>query len=308
MKARVCHLLAIPTLAFLASTAVPLRAAPVVIDDFSDDLAPRTSNAYHDGAMLGGELDILISLLDAATVEIAGGILTLSGVTETSGPNNAQFIYDGNDGSSTLSYGLPSVDLTDGGSNDRFALDLDSVTGSINIQVRVFDSSGNYLALQADGVTSAGVLEFPFADFVQFGEGPDFAAAKQVSFFVYLDTGEGFSIDSFMATGPESTTPPVVTPAPDTVRPALQFQNAKRLKTPRPRHTIKGRATDNVAVAKVEMKSRLQKGWHKAKLRPNGNFSFKTKRLKSGRNVHQFRATDTSGNRSKVRKAKPAGK
>lgn len=311
MNASVRHLLAISALVLLASAAVPLRAAPVVIDDFSENLTPSTSYAiYHDGTMLGGEVDIILGLLDAATVEIAGGILTLSGVTETSGPNNAQLIYDGNDNDSTLSYGLPSVDFTGGGSNDHFALDLPSVTGSIDVAVRVFESSGHYSVLRIDGVTNAGVLEFPFADFEHIGDGADFAAAKQVSLFVYLDTGDGFSIDSFMATGQEPPVDPgtVVPPAdPDTVRPALQFQNAKRLKTPRPRHTIKGRATDNVAVAKVEVKSRLQKGWRKAKLRPNGNFAFTTKRLKSGRNVHQFRAIDTSGNRSKVRVARPIG-
>ncbi len=303
MNASVRHLLAISALALLASAAVPLRAAPVVIDDFSENLTPSTSYAiYHDGTMLGGEVDIILGLLDAATVEIAGGILTLSGVTETSGPNNAQLIYDGNDDDSTLSYGLPSVDFTGGGSNDRFAVDLPSVTGSIDVAVWVYEGSGgHYAALRVNGVTNAGVLEFPFTDFEHIGDGADFAAAKQVSLFVYLDTGDGFSIDSFMATGPVST------PDPDTVRPALQFQNAKRLKTPRPRHIIRGRATDNVAVAKVEVKSRLQKGWRPAKLRPNGNFAFTTKRLKSGRNLHQFRAIDTSGNRSKIRMARPVG-
>lgn len=288
-------------LALAASAAFSLHAAPVMIDDFVNDQAPSTSGFFLPGDMLGGELDVHINLLDEATVEISGGILTLSDVVpKATGPNNAQLVYDGvDDGQSAYAYGLPDVDLTGGGSNDRFAIALTSVTGSIDVMVRVHTDSSNLMSSRIDGVTGGGILEFPFADFEQIGTGADFAAAKQVVIYVYLeDEGDGFSMDSIMARGPL---------LPDTVRPALQLQNAKALRTPRQRHTVRGRARDNVAVAKVEVKSRLQKGWRKVQLKPSGSFRFKTKRLKSGKNLHRFRAIDTSGNRSKVLKARPTG-
>lgn len=287
-------------LALAASAAFSLHAAPVMIDDFVNDRAPSTSGFFLPGDMLGGELDVIISLLDEATVEISGGILTLSDVVpKNTGTNNAQLVYDGVDGNSAYAYGLPDVDLTGGGSNDRFAIALTSVTGSIDVMIRVSAGSGNLMSSRINDVTGGGILEFPFADFGQTGAGADFAAAKQVVIYVYLeDEGDGFSMDSIMARGPL---------LPDTVRPALQLQNAKALRTPRQRHTVRGRARDNVAVAKVEVKSRLQKGWRKVQLKPSGSFRFKTKRLKSGKNLHRFRAIDTSGNRSKVLKARPTG-
>lgn len=97
-------------------------------------------------------------------------------------------------------------------------------------------------------------------------------------------------------------------PVPDTARPTLKFTNKKKLKPPKAKHTIKGIARDNVAVAKVEVKVRGKKGWRKAKLRADGKWKFKTQRLKAGRNVAKFRAEDSSGNRSRVKRVRATGK
>ncbi len=291
-----------PAFALFAFSAASLRAAPVVIDEFSTDVAAATTNDFSvDGAMLGGEVDIFTAFFDAATTGIAGGVLTVSGVTETGGPRNAQLTYDGEDNASAQAFGLTAVDLTDGGANDRFDVDLSSVTGTIEVEVRVWASSGNFSTLQI-GASTGGVLEFPFADFTDAGTGGDFAAATQIAIFVYLDTGEGFAIDSFVADGPA----PVV--VPDTIRPAVTILKTNALKTPRPRHTIQGRATDNVAVARVEVKSKLKTGWRKATLSANGTFRYKAARLRSGKNKHQVRAVDPSGNLSAIRIAKPVGR
>lgn len=291
-----------PALAFVALSAASLRAAPIVIDDFSTDVASTTANNFSvDGAMLGGEVDILTVFFDAATTGIAGGALTVSGVTETGGPRNAQLVYDGEDNDSAQAFGLAPVDLTDGGANDRLDVDLSSVTGTIEVEVRVWAGSGNFSTLEI-GTSTAGVLEFPFADFTDAGSGGDFAAATQIAIFVYLDSGDGFAINSFEADGP----PPVV--VPDTIRPAVTILNTKTLKTPRPRHTIRGRATDNVAVNRVEVKSGLKKGWRRARLSANGTFRYTASGLRAGKNKHQVRAIDTSGNRSAIRIARPVGR
>jgi len=96
-------------------------------------------------------------------------------------------------------------------------------------------------------------------------------------------------------------------PTPDTIRPTLNFLNKKNLKTPRPRHTIRGKASDNAGVRKVEAKVR-GKGWKKAKFKPSGRWTYRTPRLGSGRNLVRVRVEDISGNRSKVKKVRPRGR
>lgn len=300
------------SLLVIACDPAPLRAAPVVIDDFSDDLAPITASASHEGSMLGGEAD-LVFLDISGTFEISSGTGVLSDVTVgTTVPNpNFQFFYDGVDGSSGHAHDLPPADLTDGGSNERFEIELNSVSGSINVQVRVFSGSGNTSLLSINGVTSAGVLEFPFADFSDIGgDGGDFAAVSQVAIFVYLDTGEEFGISSFIATGPEAPEVPEDEPtdaSPDITRPTIKFINKPRLRTPRPRHRIAGTASDNDEVDRVEVKAR-GKGWRRAKLRASDRWVHRTPRLKPGKNVFKIRARDTNGNRSKIKRVRAAGK
>ena len=286
---------------FLALAALvcgpgPLRSAPVIIDEFSDDLAPTTVNTFVNGAMLGGELDIRLSYLDAATFQIADGDGALSGVTETGGPNNVQFIYDGNDGSLDDGFGLPNVDFTDGGLNDRFAVELTSVTGTINVRVRISEGPGGYSELEINGVTSAGILEFPFNEFVDAGSGADIATTRQLAIYFFVDTGEGFKINSFIATGP-----------PDVSLPGLKILGKSRLKTPRARHAIKGTASDNDAVDRVEVKGRGSR-YEAAKLNPPGRWIFRTPRLKSGNNVFKIRSVDTSGNKSPILRVRARGR
>lgn len=289
--------LIIPPLSAFACAATSLPAAPILIDGFSDGLAPTTTSAFVDGSMLGGECDLDFGSI--GTFEISGGVGELSG--NSTGSGALSIIYDGDDDDpDTHAFALPDVDLTDGGSNNRFEIRLASVTGSIDVTVWVYEPGGDGKFLDIEGVTEPGLLVFPFADFLVDGAGTDLSAAKAVGIDVSVDLGEGFEIDSFLVTGPE-------VPPADTTKPALTFLKKKKLKNPRHRHRIVGKATDNAAVAAVEVKSRLQRGWKKARLRANGRFQFRTKRLKSGRNIHKFRATDTSGNRSRVKKVKPLG-
>ena len=296
----------LPVLVFaaIACGSPTLSAAPIVIDNFSDNLAPTTMNTFLDGAMLGGELDLGLNLLDAATFEIAGGIGTLSGVTETSGANNVKFIYDGEDNATAFAYGLPDVDFTSGGSNDRFVIDLTDVTGTIDVVVSLYNDTGGFASeLAITGVTEAGILEFPFADFVDIGEGADFASSQQIGIIFYLDTGEGFAINSFMANG---TYPPTTT-VPDLSGPTLKFLAKSRLKTPLPRHAIKGTVSDNEAVARVEVKAKGSR-YEAARLKPSGQWIFRTPRLKPGNNVFLVRAFDVSGNQSAVQRVRVKGR
>lgn len=301
MHQKLTRLRLFPFLAVTAFTCGPvsLMAAPVVIDDFSDDLAPVTASTSLDGAMLGGELDAGLNQLEAVTFGIFGGTGKVAGVVETGGANNIQLVYDGEDGSPLLAYGLPNIDLTDGGSNDRIVIDLSSVTGNIEIRVIVSEDGSNSSGFTISGITSPGILEFPFASFTNFGIGANFAAAKQVECRVFLDTGEGFEIDSFIATASSQ-------PVADGIRPNIGALKKSRLKTPRSRHAIKGTSSDNDTVVRVEAKTRGTR-YKPAKLKPSGQWIFRTPSLKPGNNLFQIRAVDASGNKSQVLRIRVRG-
>jgi len=95
-------------------------------------------------------------------------------------------------------------------------------------------------------------------------------------------------------------TPPAPAISTDTIRPRTRLLKRSSLRNPRGRHRIRGTASDNVAVARVEVRSRLQRGWRQARLRASGRWIYRTPRLESGRNVFRVRAVDTSGNRSRI--------
>jgi len=94
----------------------------------------------------------------------------------------------------------------------------------------------------------------------------------------------------------------------DNVRPILRIQNKRKYRNARNRHVIRGTAQDNVAVTKLEVRSRLGKGWRNVKLQPNGRFRYRTPKLSSGNNVFSFRAIDSRGNRSKVERVRARGR
>lgn len=298
-------------LAFLSAPV--LRAAPVLIDNFGVDVPAIQLSDQQDGDMLGGEVDFRFTVVNAIQLAISGGTGVLEVLDDQFNPT-LQFMYDGEDNNSTLeNFGLEDHDFTDGGTNDRFAVDLSSVSGTFTVQVAVMESGTHYSTLSKTGVTGAGIVEFLFDDFTDTGDGADFTAAQAV-YVSFKDgaTGDSLEIDSFMAR--DAALPPEDDPvapaisAADTVRPAVKVLKRKKLKAPRRRHAIKGKARDNVEVRRVQVKVRGQGGYRKAKLRPSGRWKFRTKPLGSGKTRCKVRAYDTSGNRSKVKSIRVRGR
>lgn len=301
MNAFACSPVAAFFLALLATAASSLRAAPIGIDNFSVDVALTQSNSFADGGdKLGGEGDYLfVSGLDGA-FEVSGGSAKLNPVEQD---GQFYFVYDGDDGASSVTYsGLGGVDLTDGGKNDHIEIRFTEVTGTVAVGVTLLESSTDGLNLVKPAVTQAGTLRFHFDEFTPNGSGADFAAAGALIVNVVVERGDRFQMASIRAAGPPG---PVIVAA-DSIRPSLRLLKKSALNTPRPRHKIKGTASDNDEVDRVEVKSR-GKGWKKAKLRGNGRWKFKTPRLGTGKNLFKLRAWDNSGNRSKIKKAKPVG-
>lgn len=281
-------------LCFSAGSAL---ADPIVIDDFVDDLMEVTSNVQLDGSMLGGEVDITVAGLDAATFEITGGVGYVNGVMQAVGEASFSLVYDGEDNSGALAMALGGVDLTDGGANDKFEVTLDGVSteDSISVRVIVWETLSDYSLVTVGGITEGGTVVIPFADFTDNGAGGDFASAEAVSLLFFLADGEKISIDSFSVSG-----------SPDVTAPIVKVTNARKLKEAKRVHKIMGLATDVRGVSKVEVKAPRSK-WKRAKLKPSGKWTFKARGLRSGINRFKVRAYDESGNVSRIKKVKVRG-
>jgi hypothetical protein len=121
----------------------------------------------------------------------------------------ADITYDGTDGdpSSSSFDGLGSVDLTQGGVNDRFRFDVTSATGSglLSIELRSVNHGSSTLSL----LLTPGIFDVPFSLF-HFDGSPfaypiDFHDVGYINFHFDMASGDAVTIDS-VATVPEPST------------------------------------------------------------------------------------------------------
>lgn len=291
--------------------ALPLQAAPVSIDDYASYSQTNiVDDGQYTGTMLGGEADFWNETADQAeyAVDTVSEEELFVHFPQTS---VLHVDYDGEDDDPALGFGLPNVDLTDGGTNDQIEVDVTQVSAPVEVTVTLYASATDYshLTLTAEG--NPGVLAFPFADLVDEGAGADPASVTAVR--LTLSGGPGplpLLITEFRANA--STPPP---PPGDTIPPEItRFLKEKQLNRARPRHNIRGIAIDNDEVVKVEVKDPRKFGWRDAKLRGKKvRFKYKTSRHKKWKNCFRFRAIDASGNLSPIEKVwarglNPAGR
>lgn len=289
------------TIALLACATTSLQAAPLIIDNFNEDLPETTfDTAFVTGSMLGGEADY-DQWVSAAAYSISGGTLH-SEVDES----RLDIDYDGEDASSGVNFDLGDVDLTAGGAHDSIQIDVSSVSGTVDVEVTFWTGAVSGTSVLLIEGASAGTLEFPFADFVPVGTPADPASVSAVR----VSTGAlaAPTTGEIHITQIRVGDPPAPAVTTDTARPGIKILNKKKYKTPRRRHRIKGLASDNVAVQKVEARVPGKKGWKKAKLRSNGRFLFRTPKLEKKTTRIKIRAIDTSNNRSKVQKVRAKAK
>lgn len=286
----------------LAALVGPGMAAPIAIDSFSIDQTTVSMTTYiEDPSILGGETEI--SFLGGAVeaeFKISGGQGTLSNVVNAT-ERNFQLVYDGVDATTSIDHdGLGGLDLTDGGENDRFSIDLASVTGTIDITVSVYsESNENLSGYQMPGITSGGVIEILFDDLnVILGTGADMTNVGMFFFSFRVDSGDGFVINNIEI--------PSDYPA-DTAAPSVKVTNKKKYKKPRRAHTIKGTATDDIGVTRVEVKV-PRSPYKNARLLSGNRWKFRARKLKSGKNRVKIRAYDAKGKVSAIKKIKVVGK
>lgn len=185
---------------FLLTSALALAttglatAAPITIDDFSanqfvDDVSPGTVD---DAGILGGERDVVANSA-GTSFNAAGGSATAGA---TGGSHFVLLSYDGDDDNpGNVFYGLGNADLTGGGMNDRFLLDVTAVTGTVELNSFAFEDASNF-SQGFHSITTAGLFEIPFASLATGGSGADFAGLERLAFRFDFDINESITLNS----------------------------------------------------------------------------------------------------------------
>lgn len=199
--------------AFQSAIAVlPKTSNAVLIDDFSVDQGPLSNlpcatppprSSVTDDDIAGTERDAQAGsscgggLTGATSFEVSAGIARTS--AETNGMGQSRLDYDGPGSPFDLNFNL-NIDLSDGGSSDRFIIDISAVTGTASILINVGPTVGGLPFLQQSWIAIAapGTMEIPFADFIVVGSpppAPSFNPAVAVQVSVSVGAESAVEID-----------------------------------------------------------------------------------------------------------------
>ena len=200
-----------------------LRATPaidVLIDSFTTpQSAPGgadTRNVADGGGILGGERDSISFLTLSANGTVPGQLRVAFPNGLLTGRAGADITYDGVDGNPSYSYfgGLGSVDLTQGGVNDRFRFDITSVTGSAILSIDVF-SVNHGSSIQLNLPNGPGLFDVPFSAFTAHGSPfafpVDFHNVGYIDFHFNMAGGDAVVLDSIITTVPEPSSLTLIT-------------------------------------------------------------------------------------------------
>jgi len=187
------------------------QAAQVTIDNFNT--ADQTVEVLTDGmdmdtatgsGVIGQERKIKLNVTSTDIDDpVLGAIATVSDgfatISNDSGVNSmTTFTWDGI-GTSGL-----NADLTGGGMNQFFSLDVDTVDLEAMLTLDVTDSDGDMASLM-NTQQSAGNIKFNFNDFSNFAA-TDFTSVESVSLTVNGPENTDFVADSLVTSVPEPLT------------------------------------------------------------------------------------------------------
>ncbi|MGD8414406.1 MAG: DUF11 domain-containing protein, partial [Candidatus Latescibacterota bacterium] len=209
-------------------------AQPVIIDDFEADLdlirsvspdldLPSTDPfTFLNPAVLGGETDVILNLVDApdaaSGVQVFGADGSFAIQSDPGTASRVFIVFDGMDGDAVrvlASGGLNGADLTRAGANDHFVLDIDNSGSALNISVDIYSSletRSNLIVPIPAGWS--GPLEIPFSDFAPVDSPADISSVNAMIMIVGAGGGGlggapgpiDLRINDFTAFGP----PPVI--------------------------------------------------------------------------------------------------
>lgn len=189
--------------AAIAAFGATQPASAVLIDNFGGGTAPQSYTTQTDldetgGTILGGQRDTRVGVIGSNTTRygVSGGTAFMASQQGT-----VSMQWDGASVGPTLDVSTLNVDLTDGGSSDRFLLDIATFNPSVNqnFTVRIY---GPNVASSISGTFSimgTGILEIPFASLTSTsGSGASAGSATAITlFFSNVLNTAGLSIDSF---------------------------------------------------------------------------------------------------------------
>jgi PEP-CTERM motif-containing protein len=176
--------------ALLSSAA----AAPITIDDFTtvQSLLSGADGIVDGGGILGGQRDVLNNNT-AMSFTAAGGVGTVLADSTTDG--FTLLTYDGDDASASINANLlGGVDLTDSSTNSRIVLNVLSVGGTADANIRIY-SNALFSELSIP-ISAPGVVAYPFASLLGSADESNVTA---IQIRVNLDPDENIKLSSVVA-------------------------------------------------------------------------------------------------------------
>jgi uncharacterized repeat protein (TIGR01451 family) len=203
----VLGLSAVAALAALLAAPAPGVAQAIIVDSFSTNQATQTltfppagtssSSSVSGAGILGGERDIQVNLTagviagNTMSASVSSGFFSYSQDATISGTGQIQ--WDGTDGSAAVNpTGLGGLDLTAGGSQDAFLLNVTFDDLPVDVVIEVFTDAGNAssMTFTLPGLVFASTnFVFPYSSFTPtLGAGADFANVGAITVTVGSST------------------------------------------------------------------------------------------------------------------------
>lgn len=187
------HFITRLTAAVAACFGLASSASALLIDDFTTAqshsvtlLGAESGNSASGGGILGGERDgyLLLQAGTSIAFNVNSGAASYNEAVASDG--RLFFTWDGADDSSVINQvGLGGIDLTEGGTQNAFTVQiLLNTLPATNLNFLVHTSAGDYSTATFSAPIGASTLTILFADFVPLaGTGADFTDIGAVSFY-----------------------------------------------------------------------------------------------------------------------------
>jgi uncharacterized repeat protein (TIGR01451 family) len=220
LRSTCAHVAVVAALLAALIAPAPTMAQSIIIDDFSTNQAALTltyppagtsaSSSASGSGILGGERDMQINLTggviagNTESAVVSSGFFSYSQDATIAG--NSLLQWDGTDGSATLNpTGLGGVDLTAGGTQDAFLLNVFFDDLPVNSVITVYSDAGNAssFTLALPGLLfSSTNFAIPYSSFATtLGTGADFTNVGAITLSVgSTTTAPDLVIDFFQTT------------------------------------------------------------------------------------------------------------
>ena len=185
------------SLLFAASTFCSQASSIIIIDPYDYSATVTSDGTVENPSILGGEIafdfDPTLNNEIAATVNIGGGTMAVTGVTQLGSSTGILIMdYDGFTGGAGYLLNLDASGTT------GMAFDVVSVTGSVGAAIVVYTKGGftDRRTISRSNLPSGQTNTFLFSDFSTGGD-PDLADVDRISLQLQMNTGEEITISNF---------------------------------------------------------------------------------------------------------------